>query len=314
MINSLLAASLALATLSALAAPAQSPSVVSPEANAAPELEPHATLPTAGTTLPFSLENPGRLPIVRATVNGVAGDFLLDTGAMVTVLTPAFADQAGLTDRITQPGAKINGRGDGVRFAKITELKLGEARFDRFHALLLDLAHLKSGLNCDPAGILGANVLLGAPLTLDYPARQVTLNARPPARQSVLPSRFHNRSLFLLAQVDGKKLPLLLDTGASKSFLHAGDSTEPAIAAGEHDARLAGQVVREKILRLSVKSLEAGPLVISHPPFELSRTHRCLGTDFFISRVLYIDPTNATLALVEQATAPAPVATATPKP
>ncbi len=265
-----------------------------------PELAPSVRF-EGGSAFAFSTDNPGRLPLVKATVNGVEGVFILDTGASVTVLSTAFADKAGLADRISQPGARVNGKGDGVKFAGIRELRVGEARFGAFDALLLDMAAFKSGLGVEPAGILGANVLMSAPLTLDYVKGAGRWNGAPPAGALSLPCSFTPSGVFLKAGLDGANLALLVDTGSSVNSILEKDWTGSRRRSGEQVSVRAESAGREARVFAEVRVASFGTLKVERPDFQLSTTHRCVGAPFLARRTLHLDAQRELVFLTPEA-------------
>ena len=259
---------------------------------AAPTAEPSLAPETSWNgkaEFPFSLKNPGQLPLVRATVNGTEGVFVLDTGAEITVLTPQFAERANLGGRIHQQGAQVNGSGDGVDFAMIATLKIGDAEFQNFHALLVDVSHLKQGIGEEPAGILGNNVLLDAPLTLDYRNGQATWNGEIPASAVAVPSRFEGLSILLAASLDGKRLPLLLDTGSSVNALFRKDWQGETVNHGSGQVADAGGTTEQAAEFAKVAAFSIGDTAPQPAEFRLTDTHRCLGTPFLIGRAIYLN-------------------------
>lgn len=278
------------ASLSAVVAAAVEP------ATAEPQLMPETAL-TEKTEFTFRLDNPGRLPLVRATVNGVEGMFVLDTGAQITVVTPQFAERAALNERIHQDGAQINAAGSGVDFAMISSLKIGTAEFKDFHALLVDVTHLESGIGVEPAGILGNNLLLQAPLTLDYRKNQGTWNGEAPAGAVAVPCRFADLSVLLATSLDGKRLPLLLDTGSSVNALYLSDWEGETSRHGSGDMQLAGGTAEQEVVTAKVAVMSLGDRIKEPASFRLTETHRCLGTPFFSDRVIYLNAATQSVML-----------------
>ncbi len=299
-----LALALVLALLSSLPVCGAAPAAARTSAGR-PELTPACDL-RGGATVAFTSANPGRLPLAKATVNGVEGVFLVDTGASISVLSPEFADKARLTDRLTQPGASVNGVAGGVSFARVTQLRVGGARFSGFHALLMDLGHLESGLGAKPAGILGANVLLRAPLTLDYVAGVATWNGPEPKGAVALPAEFSKGGVFVKGDLDGVKLPLLLDTGASVNAILEGDWPGPRREAGVNREARAHGAQEAKVVVADVRRASFGGLSVSAPEFRLNTTHRCLGAPFFAGSILHLDASKRRVLMWKGAPVAAP--------
>ena len=124
--------------------------------------------------------------LVRVSINGAQPeDFLLDTGADMTVLDEDYARQLGL---------RLEGQGSvqgvaataGIQWARIGSIAVcgasgkagsetGSATLRDFKAAVLDLAEGQNMLLWrKPAGILGADFLSHFAVRLDYDARTVT--------------------------------------------------------------------------------------------------------------------------------------------
>ncbi len=111
--------------------------------------------------------------LIKATINGVTGDFILDTGASNSCVgfecielfklkagkSKTKAAGAGATDMITQ-------------VAKNNQLKIGRWTEKAFHLVIFDLSHVNQALQQYKAkpvqGIIGADVLLDGKAIIDY--------------------------------------------------------------------------------------------------------------------------------------------------
>lgn len=118
--------------------------------------------------------------LVRVSINGAAPeDFLLDTGADLTVLDQDYARRIGL--RLEGQGA-VQGVAAtaGIHWARIETIAVrgrgnSSATLREFKAAVLDLSEgQKVLLWRKPAGILGADFLSHFAVRLDYDARNVT--------------------------------------------------------------------------------------------------------------------------------------------
>jgi hypothetical protein len=120
--------------------------------------------------------------VVRASINGLPPeDFILDTGASLTVLDQDFASQIGLK---LEGQSSVQGvaASAGMRFARVqsialTGAKSAAATLRDFRVAVLDLAESQQVLLWrKPAGILGADYLSHFVVELDYDARTLALN------------------------------------------------------------------------------------------------------------------------------------------
>lgn len=117
---------------------------------------------------------------IKATINGVKGLFILDTGASSTCVgfetietfklkvkdSEIKAAGAGATDMLTQ-------------ISKKNKLKIGKWKKDKVPIILFNLAHVNSALvshNSKPVdGIIGADVLKKGKAIIDYDKKYLYL-------------------------------------------------------------------------------------------------------------------------------------------
>lgn len=117
---------------------------------------------------------------IKASINGVKGLFILDTGASSSCVgfegietfklkakdSEVKAAGAGATDMLTQ-------------ISKRNKLKIGKWRKDKVALILFNLAHVNSALishNAQPVdGIIGADVLKNAKAIIDYDKKYLFL-------------------------------------------------------------------------------------------------------------------------------------------
>lgn len=135
------------------------------------------TLPSV-TTVPFELAD--RIIVVQAEINGVAGNYLVDTGAQATVLNKAHFDPSSLQtfalDHALPKG--VGGEIQDVLGIRNLQLNWGAIRLDGLRGLVTDLSHLEKNLGDVPVmGLIGYNVLEQFQLHFDYTAQELTLFA-----------------------------------------------------------------------------------------------------------------------------------------
>ena len=102
-------------------------------------------------------------------------DFVLDTGATLTCVDQALAEQLGLPERTGQIGfgAGIGGSGS-VRLVGLDSLRIGATKAYDLTACTLDLSQFEqAGLDID--GLLGLNFLKSFRVTLDFESNRLTL-------------------------------------------------------------------------------------------------------------------------------------------
>jgi predicted aspartyl protease len=120
------------------------------------------------------------LLLLPLEVNGKRGNFIVDTGAVTTVLSHSMAAELGV-DQNT-PGARVNLGIAGVGGFEGIVLKIPNVTFktpknsEVFpQVIAIDLKHISKTIGTEVAGIIGYDFLSDYRLTLDYHAGQVRL-------------------------------------------------------------------------------------------------------------------------------------------
>ena len=174
------------------------------------------------------------VPIMRLTVSSKELVLILDTGAESTVISTSAADRLQLARTMVYP-RRLRGLGGGVVAGTIAlpGLAIAGVELPNFGALVgpIDLPKLGGVV---PDGVLGADILSDYDVDLDLAHSRVRLvcSLGPPdwtrpyrpveANRSV-----HNR-LFFWSTLDGKKVAVIVDTGAQHSVV----DSRAALAAG----------------------------------------------------------------------------------
>ena len=116
------------------------------------------------------------MPIVEVEVNGLGPlRFILDTGASMTVITPAAAKAAGVKPTGQKPTAVGAGGQSPARLAKLKSFRVGTHAARNLEVVLLNLSHVEKPLGIQLDGIIGYNFLRNCVLTIDYPHRMLYL-------------------------------------------------------------------------------------------------------------------------------------------
>ncbi|MDR2222450.1 MAG: retroviral-like aspartic protease family protein [Flavobacteriaceae bacterium] len=110
---------------------------------------------------------------VRAKVNGVIGDFIVDTGASNSCIDFSFIEHFGLIT--TESTTKASGAGANGMYTQVSyknQLQLGRWKRTDFNFVLLDLSHVNTALTeyktKNVHGIIGSDVLKSSEAIIDY--------------------------------------------------------------------------------------------------------------------------------------------------
>lgn len=110
---------------------------------------------------------------IKAKINGIIGDFILDTGASNSCID--FSSKEFFVLTASASATKASGAGANGMFTQVTydnQLQLGRWKCASFNFVLLDLSHVNTALIEYKVktvhGIIGADVLLKGEAIIDY--------------------------------------------------------------------------------------------------------------------------------------------------
>lgn len=111
--------------------------------------------------------------LIKAKINGVTGNFILDTGASNSCVgfesIELFNLKAG---KSKTKAAGAGATGMFTQIAKNNSLKIGRWKTEDFHLIIFDMTHVNDALKQYKAkpvqGIIGADVLLEGKAIIDY--------------------------------------------------------------------------------------------------------------------------------------------------
>ena len=196
-----------------------------------------ATTPAASRQAACPLVRQTELPItmlrnfllVPAALDGDKVMMVVDTGAEASTVTPQTVETLGLAwtpSSIRLLGVSGEVAGGGV--ARLKGMDLGGVE-QGSRALDVSRLPLLGGPDRPVAGLLGADVLGRYDVELDLPRQVMTLYAVPPCPGFVPPGyspgdghdlqRLAGGLLFVSAEIDGRGVRALLDTGARSSLI-----------------------------------------------------------------------------------------------
>lgn len=167
-----------------------------------------------------SFELAGGLVVVRASVNGEAGDFVLDTGAPGVVLN----------SKKRTPDKSIEAVGVGgqldVGEVELSLFNWGMIHKEDFTGLTLDISHLEKACERELMGLIGFEVLQNYEILFDHRNRVIrmysadkAMDFRPSVHAEVVPFRFHGHVPVIAAKVGDKQANLAIDSGAEVNLL-----------------------------------------------------------------------------------------------
>ena len=189
---------------------------------AAPAFADSATGPIV---VPFTQLESGHI-LVPVTVGSVHTQFVLDTGASVSVVLPA---TWGAMGNDPAHGLKVGGQGAGgavgARVVKLPTMDLGDRTIDVGYAVVMDVA-AEAPAEGEPAkfgGIFGEDLLRRYVVQLDFETHTLTLygasDVAPTPTLTAPLRRLRGGLLGIDLTISGKTVPAVLDLGSAATIL-----------------------------------------------------------------------------------------------
>lgn len=122
--------------------------------------------------VPFKVTKTQHL-LIKAAINGVKGNFILDTGASNSCVGFEGIELFGLTaGKSKTKAAGAGATGMFTQLAKNNQLQIGTWKNNDFHLVIFDLSHVNEALASQKTkpvqGIIGADVLMEGKAIIDY--------------------------------------------------------------------------------------------------------------------------------------------------
>ncbi len=181
--------------------------------------------------IPFS--RAGNLILIRAKADTTEGNFILDTGAPGLVLNMTYFRDYHATTDVNEEQSGITGSVGSVRKTQVGILSFGCIRAQAVAADLLNLGHLENTKGIRILGLIGLAQLQQYELIIDYenselhfrrPSKRELLSEKNPlladtSAYSTVPIEIWNHKLVTRTTLAGKKLRLMIDSGAESNLL-----------------------------------------------------------------------------------------------
>ena len=181
--------------------------------------------------IPFT--KAGNLILVKATADGVVGNFILDTGAPGLVLNLSYFRELPAIASFSQEQGGITGSIAAADPTLINSFSFGPIKYSNVEADRINLGHLENSKGVRILGLLGLNLfsrfemiinyeesilyfhLIGKKEVKSYNSSQLDNTAE----YDVLPILIRENKLLTTATMEGKKLTFLIDTGAETNVI-----------------------------------------------------------------------------------------------
>jgi predicted aspartyl protease len=224
--------------------------------------------------------------------------FLLDTGAVDTVISPAAAERAGLLESARPVATALNGVFGLRQLVRIRSLSLGGRVYEDFEALVLDTSHLGVALGSEVSGIVGMNLLGLAPFEIDFAHDRLRIGRSREAFESARPAGALDSEFPLLdldgtfvaeLGVEGSAALFVIDTGAVPTTVQPDQGFRRPVRGGESKRFDATGVRPVLVHSVVLESLTLGHVRRRDFAVDVGEFN-LLGADFLQGLSLFVDP------------------------
>ncbi len=181
-------------------------------------------------TLPVKLYG-GYTVVVQGSIANIPNlNFIIDTGALPTVVDARMARKLGLSGN--RQSLTVFSRQVGTERVVLPNVRIGPVRATAVEGLVADLSFAEKSLGLRIDAIVGLDVLGHEGFSIDYRARQILFG---PSGVADWVASFEPGSpqVVVELQIDARPVRLLVDTGAKYFILFTRQNSEPL----RHDAR-----------------------------------------------------------------------------
>lgn len=241
------------------------------------------------------------IPTLRMQVNGVTLLMGVDTGCQGTaVITPRAAQRCGITEAFSMPTMGNSGRSEST-YGLVEKLQAGEVTWRDFHVAIMPL----DGMDID--GLLGADILFARPFYMDLRNKVMILGKIPDTSAAhEVPCYSRGGHCGVNIEVDGAKVPMIVDSGASKSYMSSLKFRGPTEFRGFLPVATVRSTSLTRVEVCKVRSLTIGGAPLTGVEFIRDQEHNLLGDDFLRAHPIAVDMASRRLWLFEPQTAAQP--------
>ena len=274
------------------------------------------------TSLPFS--KVGNLIIVKAVVDSVQGNFILDTGAPGLILNLVYFRDYPVTIIADEQPTGMSSGATQVNRTSVKTFSLGDLNYMGWDADLVDLGHIENSKGIRILGLIGFDLLKQCEMVIDYEKSLIHIQKIGKHEKKnyksrhleedpyyiSLPITIKDNKIITETQMKGKKYHFVLDSGAETNIIDSrlpDKFLEEVNITGRLNIRGTGNSTVEALkgdlsqLKLGEESLENLPVLVANLERTCFSLNGCangvLGFDFmplkklgfnFITRKMYL--------------------------
>jgi predicted aspartyl protease len=241
------------------------------------------------------------IPTLRMQINGVPLLMGVDTGCQGTaVITPRAAARCGITEVFSMPTMGNSGRSES-NFGLVEKLQAGDVTWRDFHVGIMPL----DGMDID--GLLGADILFARPFYMDLRNKVMILGKIPDTSAAhEVPCYSRGGHCGVNIEVEGVKVPMIVDSGASKSYMSSLKFRGETEFRGFLPVATVRSTSLTRVEVCQIKSLTIGGAPLTGVEFIRDQEHNLLGDDFLRAHPIAVDMPSRRLWLFEPQVAAKP--------
>ena len=194
--------------------------------------------------------------LTAVTINGQpAGDFLLDTGAEATAVSPALAVRLKLPEGERPARVRAVGGGQTATFRKTQTLHIGEVRFDNLQLVAIDLKPWQEATGAKFDGVIGCDIWGELMFGIDPELEKLTFYDRDRMPRGDITGEFlteiEHRPFVTVRLDGGEEVQYLAATGCGHELMLRTTGEAPD-GAGQGGASVAVEGSPQKIAKLTL--------------------------------------------------------------
>jgi len=186
---------------------------------------------SSSSAIPFNIV--GNLIVVKARVDTIEGNFILDTGSPYLVLNITYFRNYTIESNHDDEQTSVSGTGGTVHRTSIKDFSLGSLHYYNTYADLASLSKIENIKGIKLLGLLGTGLLAKCEMIIDYENNMIQLHRINKRERSVyfqkevvdtslyneFPIDFSNDRITTESEIAGKKIKLIIDCAAELSIL-----------------------------------------------------------------------------------------------
>lgn len=264
--------------------------------------DPVASSDSVSCIIPF--RRAGNLILIQAKADTTTGNFILDTGAPNLVLNLTYF--RNYPSVMGTSGGGITGSVPAVTHTTVGKFSFGAIKYHNLKANVINLGHIEDTRGMKIFGLLGVNLFKQFEMIIDYQKGVIYLHLirrkeastyksemlKDTLAYNTFPIDIADNKIITRAELSGKKLNFILDTGAESNVL---DSRLPnrifenvtisrrVMLSGSGSEKVEALYGDLKNLKIGNKTVETLPILITN------LEQMCLAYDYCIDGMLGFD-------------------------